>query len=459
MSTIVAISTAPANGGIGIIRISGKKCFEILDKIFIQKQKQSIDDIPGYTMKYGHIIDHETKEKIDEVLVAYFKAPKSYTTENMCEINSHGGVIIEQRILEQCLKAGAQLAEPGEFTKRAFLNGRIDLSQAEGIIDLINSKTTQEAKASFNQLEGNLSKKIQEIRKKLLNIMADIEASIDYPEYNEVPEVTNKNMIEQINIIEEKLLKLENSFDSGKILKEGIRTVIIGKPNAGKSSLLNAILNEERAIVSKIEGTTRDTIEEMIQIKGIPLKLIDTAGIRNTKDEIEKIGVEKALKLSEEADLVISIFDNTSDLQEDDIQILNIIENKNAIILLNKIDEKDNHLEENESIKNSKKPIVKMSAKTKEGIEQLYEQILSMFKLNEIELNDGNLITNVRHKNQIRKSRENLENARNGINLNVPIDVVAVSIKQALEELSAITGEDVSEDIISEIFSKFCLGK
>ncbi len=459
MSTIVAISTPIVNGGIGIIRMSGKNCFNILEKVFIPKKKQDIKDIPGYTMKYGYIVDLKTKEKIDEVLVSFFKEPKSYTTENMCEINSHGGIIVEQRILEQCLLAGANMAEPGEFTKRAFLNGRIDLSQAEGIIDLINAKSSQEAKASFKQLEGSLSKKIKEIREELLNIMADIEASIDYPEYDEVPEITNQKTTKQLEKIEKKLLKLENSFNSGKVLKEGIRTVILGKPNAGKSSLLNAILNEERAIVSQIEGTTRDTIEEMIQIQGIPLKLIDTAGIRNTKDEIEKIGVDKALKLCNEADMILSIFDNTKDLEEQDLKILNVIKDKNAIILLNKIDEKDKHLEENKKIKEANKPVIKISAKTKEGIETLYEQILKMFKLNEIEINNSELITNVRHKNQIRKSIDMLKEAKKGIKLNMPIDVIAISIKQALEELSIITGENVSEDIINSIFSKFCLGK
>lgn len=289
--------------------------------------------------------------------------------------------------------------------------------------------------------------------------MADIEASIDYPEYDEVPEITNKKMNEQLNEIKEKLLNLEKSFDSGKILKEGIKTVIIGKPNAGKSSLLNAILNEERAIVSQIEGTTRDTIEEMVQLHGIPLKLIDTAGIRTTNDEIEMIGVEKALNLSKEADLIISIFDNTKQLEDDDIKILNMIKDKNAIILLNKIDEYDSNLEKNINIIETNKPVVKISAKTREGLEDLYNQILRLFKLNEIELNDGNLITNVRHKNQIRKSIDSIEQAKEGIEYNMPIDVIAVYIKQSLEDLSSITGENVSEDIISEIFSKFCLGK
>lgn len=458
MDTIAAISTASGNGGIGIIRISGKECFEILDKIFLPKQKQKIEEISGYSIKYGHIINLQTGEKIDEVLVSYFKNPKSYTTENMCEINSHGGTIIERQILEQCLLAGAKIAEPGEFTKRAFLNGRIDLSQAEGIIDLINAKTDKEAKASFNQLEGRLSQKIQEIRKDILDIMADIEASIDYPEYD-IEEVSNQKAVNQINRIQDKLEKLEKSFNTGKILKEGIHTVIIGKPNSGKSSLLNAILNEERAIVSGVEGTTRDTIEEMIHIQGIPLKLIDTAGIRNAQDEIEKIGVEKALKLLEEADFIISIFDNTKPLEKEDIQILDLIQNKKAVILLNKIDEKDIQLEQTEEIKRINKPVIKISAKKKQGIEMLYKQILEMFTLNEIEINNGDLITNIRHKEQIRKAIEAIKQGKEALEENMPIDLIAISMKQTLEELSAITGENVSEDIIAEIFSKFCLGK
>ena len=458
MSTIAAISTATGAGGIGIIRMSGKECFSILEKIFNPIKKESIDQIKGYTMKYGHIVDSKTGEKIDEVLVSYFKSPKSYTTENMCEINSHGGTVVERRILEQCLANGAELAEPGEFTKRAFLNGRIDLCEAEGIIDLINSKTESEAKASIKQLEGNLSKKINEIKEKILDIMADIEASIDYPEYD-IEETTNEKAKRIIIKIKEEAEKLEKSFDTGKILKDGIKTAIIGKPNAGKSSLLNAILNEDRAIVSEIEGTTRDTIEEYINIKGITLKIIDTAGIRKTADKIEEIGVNKAISLAEDSDLIIAIFDNTRDLEEEDEKILDLIKDKKAIILLNKIDVKNSNLENNDKIKSLNKPVVKISAKNNEGIEELYNTILNMFEINEIEISDGNVITNIRHKNQITKSISALDGALNTIESKMPVDILAIYLKQTLEEISSITGDNVSQDIIDEIFAKFCLGK
>lgn len=459
MGTIAAISTAPANGGIGIIRMSGKECFEILDKIFVPKQKQDIEEISGYTIKYGYIIDFKTKQKIDEVLVSFFKSPKSYTTENMCEINSHGGVVIEQKILEQCLLAGAEMAEPGEFTKRAFLNGRIDLSQAEGIIDLINAKTSQEAKASFKQLEGSLSKKIKDIRQNLLNIMADIEASIDYPEYDEVPEIVNKKLIEQINAIEEKLFKLEKSFDSGKVLKEGIKTVILGKPNAGKSSLLNCILNEERAIVTEIEGTTRDTIEEFVTVEGVPLKLIDTAGIREAKDEVEKIGIAKSKEIAKDADLIIAIFDSSRDLTDEDREILNIIKGKNAILVLNKTDLNKKIDENMPEIIDSCKYIVKISTLEQQGLEDLYKIIGNMFSMEEISVDNTAIITNLRHKNLISKALESCKQAMDALTNGMPLDIIAVFLKEILENLGEITGEIVTDDIISEIFSKFCLGK
>ena len=454
MSTIAAISTAPGIGGIGIIRMSGENCFEILNKFFKQKKPQSIDKIKGYTIKFGHIVNGE--EIVDEVLVSYFKAPKSYTTENMCEINSHGGIVVMNKILDLCIKNGAEIAEPGEFTKRAFLNGRMDLSQAEAVIDVINAKTDKEAKISLEQLEGNLSEKITKIRKIVISVMADIEATIDYPEYD-LEEVTNAKILKVLDEVDILLDQLEKSFYNGKILREGISTAIIGRPNAGKSSLLNLILNEERAIVTDIEGTTRDTIEEYISIEGVPLKIIDTAGIRTASDEVERIGVKKAIEIANKSDVVIAIFDINKELNEEDKEILKLLENKNAIIILNKID-----LERKVDLKTLEKynkPIVEISTKTKDGVDALYKEISNLFKLKEI-ANDGEtIVTNVRHKNIILNSRENLNKARQTIIDQMPIDMISTHLKEILEELGKITGETVTEDVIAEIFSKFCLGK
>lgn len=454
--TIVAISTASGNGGIGIIRLSGRQTFDIIDKIFIPKNKSK--EIKGYTIKYGNIINPDNNEIIDEVLVSYFVAPKSYTTENMCEINSHGGAVVEKRILELCLQNGAELAEPGEFTKRAFLNGRIDLSQAEGIIDLINSKTEMEAKESINQLEGSLSKKIKEIEKKMLDITVNIEVTIDYPEYD-VEEVTNEEALKSLKNIHIMLKNLENSFNRGKIIKDGIKTVIIGKPNAGKSSLLNTMLKEDRAIVSDIAGTTRDTIEEYLNIDGIPLKLIDTAGIRDTDNTIEKIGVEKSKKLVNDADLVIAIFDISTNFDDDDRKIMNLIKDKKAIILLNKVDILKENKSNEEEIKELNKPIIKISAKEEIGLDLLYNEIKKMFELNEISSNNEILITNERHKNQIIKADKHILEGIETIEKHLPVDIISIYINQAMEDLGEITGENVSENIINEIFAKFCLGK
>ena len=454
--TIVAISTASGNGGIGIIRLSGKNTFKIIDRIFIPKNKNK--EIKGYNIKYGNIVNPKNNETIDEVLVSYFVSPKSYTTENMCEINSHGGMVVEKRILEICLENGAELAEPGEFTKRAFLNGRIDLSQAEGIIDLINSKSDMEAKESIGQLEGYLSKKIKEIKQKMLDIMVDIEVTIDYPEYD-VEEVTNTKALKELTYIKEKLTSLEESFNKGKILKSGIKTVILGKPNAGKSSLLNAMLKEDRAIVSDIEGTTRDTIEEYINIEGVALKLIDTAGIRDTDNQIEKIGVEKSKKLAESADLIIAIIDNSRNIDDDDKKILEIIKDKNAIIVLNKVDINDKNEYNEKEVTNLCKPIIKISAKEEKGLDNLYKEILKLFEMHDISSNNEVLITNERHKKQINKAKENIERAINSLKDNMPVDILSIHIKEALNDLGEITGENVSENIINEIFSKFCLGK
>ena len=456
MSTIVSISTAPGIGGIGIIRMSGEKSFEVLGKIFQAKTPQKIENIKGYTMKYGHIVDNN--EIVDEVLVSYFKAPRSYTAENMCEINSHGGNVIVKKILEICLKNGAELAEPGEFTKRAFLNGRIDLTQAESVIDVINAKSDKEAKSGIKQLEGFLSKEIKNIKQEILDVLVNIEVTIDYPEYD-IPDVQENEMREMLESVGTKLEKLEKSFDNGKIIKDGIKTAIIGKPNAGKSSLLNAILKEERAIVTDIAGTTRDTIEEFVTINGIPLKLIDTAGIRIASDEVEKIGIEKSIKQAEDADLIIAIFDSSKELTKEDLEILNLIKNKKSIILLNKSDLKSVITENDEKIKLISKNIIKISALNKTGIDLLYEKISEMFNLNEINLDNDLLITNVRHKNIITKAVKNVRKAIEALNMNMPIDIITIYIKDILEDLGEITGEVVTEDVINEIFSKFCLGK
>lgn len=435
--------------------MSGEKTFEILAKMFIAKNPKDISEIPGYTMQYGNIVDDG--KIIDEVLVSYFKAPKSYTTEDMCEINSHGGNVIMRKILQICLKNGADLAEPGEFTKRAFLNGRIDLSQAESVIDIINAKSDREAKEGIKQLEGYLATSIRKIKNEILDVMTNIEVSIDYPEYD-TPEVLEDDLKKKMEEVLDKLHKLEASFDNGKLIKEGIKTAIIGKPNAGKSSLLNAILKEDRAIVTEYEGTTRDTIEEFVNINGIPLKLIDTAGIRETENEVEKIGIEKSIKYAKEADLVILIIDGSKDLSKEDIEILNIVNPKKTIIILNKID-LEQKIDENtpEIVKFNN--FIKISALKKEGIDKLYEKINDLFNFNQINVDNDIVITNERHKIQIQKAIQNLNKAIKSLSINMPIDIVAIGLKDVLSDLGEITGEEASEEIINEIFARFCLGK
>ena len=436
--------------------MSGKECFKVLDKIFVPKNVQREEDIKGYTIKYGHII--ENGDIIDEVLVSYFKAPKSYTTENMCEINTHGGNVLMKKILDMCLKNGARLAEPGEFTKRAFLNGRIDLMQAESVIDVINSKTEKETKTSRKKLEGFLSKKIKDIKSKIMDVMVNIEVTIDYPEYD-VEEVTKNQITNMLDEVYPELKDLESSFDNGKLLKEGIKTAIIGKPNAGKSSLLNAILKEDRAIVTEFAGTTRDSIEEFVNINGIPIKLIDTAGIREATDEVEKIGINRSKEIAKDADLIIAIFDATKELSKEDLEILDIIKDKKYIILLNKmdleavIDENDKHL------KDFSKNIIKISALNDWGLDRLYSKISEMFNFSEINFDNEVIITNLRQKNLITKAIEDISKVKEVIKNEMPIDIIAMFIKNILEDLNSITGEEVSEDIINEIFAKFCLGK
>ncbi len=454
MDTIVAISTPAGTGGIGIIRMSGDNSFEIISKIF----KRNNTQIVANTINYGEIIDNETNKVIDEVLVSFFKAPKSYTTEDMCEINSHGGNVVMKEILDLCLKNGARLAEPGEFTKRAFLNGRIDLSQAEAVIDIINAKTNKERATSINNLKGGLSRDIKEIRDIFINMMVDIEANIDYPEYD-IEEVSQKKALDELEKAAKKLEKLEKSFDEGKLIREGIKVAIVGRPNAGKSSLLNAFLREERAIVTDIEGTTRDTIEEFITIDGIPIKLIDTAGIRETEEKIEKIGIEKSKQMLENADFVIAIFDKSKPLNEEDFEILKLIEDKTGVIVLNKNDLEEVVSKNIPEIKNTKKDVIEVSIKNNDGVEEIGKYIINKFRINEINIDNETIITNSRHKQLIMKSLEQTRMAIETIKNDQPIDIIAIYLKEAMEDLGEITGENVSEDIISSIFKKFCLGK
>ena len=465
--TIVGIASA-AGGGIGIIRVSGSESMKIVDSIFHPGKfnneenealidKSYLQQQKSHTIHYGFIIDGNN-EVVDEVMVSVMKAPATYTREDVVEINCHGGVVSTNKVLESIIKAGARIAEPGEFTKRAFMNGRIDLSQAEAVIDIINSKTEKEMMVAQRHLEGSLSKKIKDIQGEILNLMADIEASIDYPEYD-IEETTNKKINDTLNSVEEKLLKLKNSFENGKILKEGIKTAIIGKPNVGKSSLLNLILGENRAIVSDIEGTTRDTIEEYINIKGIPLKIVDTAGIRKTNDEVEKIGVERSINNISNAELIIALFDDSRTFDDQDQKILDLIEGKKTIILINKIDLGKNLIKENEKLKKFKNNIIEFSTINETGLDKLYNKIEELFKLNELDCENTEIITNNRHKQQILYALEDVAKGRESLETHMPVDITAICLKDILERLAEITGENVSEDIINEIFKKFCLGK
>ena len=458
MSTIAAISTAPGIGGIGIIRLSGKDAFKIIKKIFIASKEEKIENIKGYTIKYGKIIHPENGKIIDEVLISFFRAPKSYTTEDMCEINSHGGMVVVREILEICLKNGAVIAEPGEFTKRAFFNGRIDLTQAEAVINVIEAKGKRELSSAINQLNGELKLNLNEIKKDILDILSNIEANIDYPEYD-VEEVSQENAKEKMNLVQNKLEKLLNSFEKGKILKDGIKIAIVGKPNAGKSSLLNALLREERAIVTEYEGTTRDTIEEFINIEGIPAKIIDTAGIRDTENAVEKIGINKSREMIEKSDLVLAVFDNSSELNNEDREILSLVKDKKAIIILNKYDLIENKEYIPAEIKETNNNIIKISAKNRDGIDDIYKKIVELFNLNEIVVDNEIILTNIRHKKLINEALENCKEALDVIEAGLPIDIIAINIKEILESIGKITGESVSEEIIKDIFSKFCLGK
>ncbi|KPU26448.1 tRNA modification GTPase MnmE [Caloranaerobacter sp. TR13] len=456
--TIAAVATAPGEAGIGIVRISGEKSVQIADKIFRAKNKRKLSDFQERRLTYGYIIEPDTNKKIDEVLAVYMKGPYTYTKEDIVEINCHGGIIPVRRVLEIVLENGARLAEPGEFTKRAFLNGRIDLSQAEAVIDLIRAKTDSSFDVSFNQLEGRLSKEINEIREILLRMLANIEANIDFPE-EDIETMTYEGLLDEGKNVLKRIEKLLDTVYTGKILREGLKTIILGKPNVGKSSLMNAILRENRAIVTDIPGTTRDIIEEYVNIKGIPLKIIDTAGIRETEDIVEKIGVERAKSLLEEADLVIVLFDVSKELTEEDMEIARLVKNKKVIVLVNKIDLPP--VVSKEEIQNilPGKKIIETSIVKGEGLEILEDSLKEMFFKGEVKIKDNTIVTNARHKSLLIKAKKNIEEAIESIEMGMPIDCIEVDIKDCWENLGQITGDTVTEDIIDRIFEEFCIGK
>lgn len=455
--TIAAISTAQGAGGIGIIRISGDSAFEIASKIF--KGKKPFDEIKSHTINFGRIIRPENGEVVDEVLLTKMKKPNTFTREDVVEINCHGGIIVVKTILELLLKLGSRLAEPGEFTKRAFLNGRMDLSQAEAVIDIINAKTEASTKAAVDQLEGRLSRKIKEVRGKLIELIAHIEVTVDYPEHD-IEEITGEKVYEDALQIQVDLNKLLQGFEKGRIIREGLSLVIIGRPNVGKSSLLNELAGKNKAIVTDIPGTTRDIIEEYINVNGIPVKITDTAGIRETEDVVEKIGVEKAKKALENADLIVIMVDASAGISEEDLEIARQVGDRKFILLVNKVDiaaisDVDSIVKRFEGAFK----IIRTSIKEGTGIEELENTIEQMFTKGEINTENDILVTNVRHKDLLEKALISIKDACIAYEAGMPLDCITIDIKNAAEYLGQVTGESVNEDIMHEIFSRFCIGK
>ena len=460
--TIAAIATAMGNSGIGIVRISGQEAVAVADRIFKEKGKQeTLEGSPSHTIHYGYIYDGD--QVVDEVLVMLMRGPRSFTAEDTVEIDCHGGMLVTRRILETVLKAGARLAEPGEFTKRAFLNGRIDLSQAEAVIDVINAKNEYALKSSVGQLRGSVSKKIRELREKILYEIAFIESALDDPEHISLDGYGERLLI-GVQKMEPELSRLIRSSANGRVVSEGIRTVILGKPNAGKSSLMNVLVGEDRAIVTEIAGTTRDTLEEHIYLQGISLNVVDTAGIRDTEDVVEKIGVDRAMKAAREADLLVYVVDGSTPLDENDREIMDFIRSNNgqggkkAIVLLNKTD-LETCVDAGVLERETGCPVIPISAKEEQGIGALEQEIKQMFYHGALSFNDEVYITSVRHKEALGKARESLEMVKRSVEQGLPEDFYSIDLMDAYEQLGLIIGEAVDDDVVNEIFAKFCMGK
>ena len=456
--TIAAISTAPGEGAIGIVRISGDLAISIASSIYQCGTKQ-LEEQKSHTIHYGHIVDPKSGEIYDEVMVSVLRAPKTFTREDIVEINCHGGIVAINRVLQLVLRMGARLAEPGEFTKRAFLNGRIDLSQAEAVMDLIRAKTDKSMQLAMRQLDGQLSHLIQNLRQEILNTLAQVEVNIDYPEYDDVEEMTLQLLREKTQQVLQGIRALLNTASQGKILRDGLKTAIVGRPNVGKSSLLNVLLREEKAIVTDIAGTTRDTIEEYVNVRGVPLQLIDTAGIRETDDVVEKIGVERSRKALKEADFVLLLLNQSEILQEEDIRLLETTKGMKRIILFNKTDLPSKLSKEDIAPYAKEEEIVTTSMLNKKGIDQLEEKIAGYFFQGQMNERDATYLSNTRHIALLEKAEQALVEVQNGIEMEMPVDLIQIDFTRAWDLLGEITGDSVQDELLTQLFSQFCLGK
>ncbi|BAW91870.1 tRNA uridine-5-carboxymethylaminomethyl(34) synthesis GTPase MnmE [Staphylococcus capitis] len=455
--TITSISTPMGEGAIGIVRLSGPQAIEIGDTLY--KGKKKLSEVDTHTINYGHIIDPETNETVEEVMISVLRAPKTFTREDIIEINCHGGILTINRILELTMTYGARMAEPGEYTKRAFLNGRIDLSQAEAVMDFIRSKTDRASKVAMNQIEGRLSDLIKKQRQSILEILAQVEVNIDYPEYDDVEDATTEFLLEQSKNIKEEINRLLETGTQGKIMREGLSTVIVGRPNVGKSSMLNNLIQDNKAIVTEVAGTTRDVLEEYVNVRGVPLRLVDTAGIRDTEDIVEKIGVERSRKALSEADLILFVLNNNEPLTEDDQTLYEVVKNEDVIVIINKTD-----LEPRLDINEVKEmigdmPLIQTSMLKQEGIDELEIQIRDLFFGGEVQNQDMTYVSNSRHISLLKQARHSIQDAIDAAESGVPMDMVQIDLTRTWEILGEIIGESASDELIDQLFSQFCLGK
>ncbi|UXV38735.1 tRNA uridine-5-carboxymethylaminomethyl(34) synthesis GTPase MnmE [Staphylococcus simulans] len=457
LDTITSISTPMGEGAIGIVRLSGSRAIEITDKLY--KGKKPLAEVDSHTINYGHIVDPDTNEVVEEVMVSVLRAPKTFTREDIVEINCHGGILTINRVLELTMTAGARMAEPGEYTKRAFLNGRIDLSQAEAVMDFIRSKTDRASKVAMNQIEGRLSDMIKRQRQSILEILAQVEVNIDYPEYDDVEDATTEFLLEKSEEIKSEIDRLLATGTQGKIMREGLSTVIVGKPNVGKSSMLNNLIQDNKAIVTEVAGTTRDVLEEYVNVRGVPLRLVDTAGIRETEDIVEKIGVERSRKALSEADLILFVLNYNEALTEEDVKLYEVIKNEDAIVIVNKTD-LEQHLDLDE-VRDmvGDMPVIETSMLKQEGIDQLEEQIRDLFFGGEVRNQDMTYVSNSRHISLLKQARHSIQDAIDAAEAGIPMDMVQIDLTRTWEILGEIIGASASDELIDQLFSQFCLGK